>query len=157
SGTPSRNPGHGCPPTSTPRPRRSPRRTAASAGCVHLAACMTGPPAGPRASGRPSHRWPPTAARCIAAGCGVPRPKFAERPRRCRPRTAATSGGFGSVQQTPVNGATNQRFSVNRGEDEHRDLPVRLRLVLRVVRPGGDRTLPPDGLLVAEYLARLVI
>ena len=79
-----------------------------------------------------------------------PRRKFAERPHRCRPRTAATCEGSGSVQRTPVNGATNQRFSVNRGQHENRDLPVRLRLVLGVVRPRLDRTLPPGGLLVAE-------
>jgi SAM-dependent methyltransferase len=42
-------------------------------------------------------------------------------------------------------------------EDEHRDLPIRLRLVLRVVGPRVDRALPPDGLLVARDLARRVV
>ena len=46
---------------------------------------------------------------------------------------------------------------IARLEDEHRDLPVRLRLVRRVVGPGLDRALPPDGLLVARDLAGGVV
>src|SRR5664280_2615258 len=42
-------------------------------------------------------------------------------------------------------------------EHEHRDLPVRPRLVLRVVGPRLDRALPPHGLLVARDLARRVV
>ena len=48
-------------------------------------------------------------------------------------------------------------WSADRGEHEHRDLPVGLLLVLGVVGPGRDRALPPRGLLVAEDLARLVV
>ena len=42
-------------------------------------------------------------------------------------------------------------------EHEHRDLPVRLGLVLRVVGPHFDRTFPPDGFLVADDLSRCVV
>src|SRR5450756_1064128 len=46
---------------------------------------------------------------------------------------------------------------LHRLEHEHRDLPVRPRLVRRVVGPGLDRVLPPDSLLVARDLARRVV
>jgi hypothetical protein len=42
-------------------------------------------------------------------------------------------------------------------EHEHRDLPLRPGLVLRVVGPRFDRALPPDGLLVAGDFARRVV
>ena len=47
--------------------------------------------------------------------------------------------------------------SVHRGEHKDRNLPVRLRLIVGVVRVCLDRTLPPDGFLVAEDLARVVV
>src|SRR5580693_525310 len=47
--------------------------------------------------------------------------------------------------------------SLHRGEHEDRNLPIGLLLVLGVVREGRHRALPPGGLLVAEYLARVVV
>src|SRR6202000_2509472 len=47
--------------------------------------------------------------------------------------------------------------SVHRGEHKTRNLPVRLGLVVGVVGVGRPGTLPPDGLLVAEHLAGVVV
>src|ERR1700759_4796697 len=47
--------------------------------------------------------------------------------------------------------------SVHRGEHKDRNLPVRLRLIVGVVRPGRHGAFPPDRLLVAEYLTGVVV
>ena len=48
------------------------------------------------------------------------------------------------------------RNSADRGQHEHRDLPVGFLLVFGVVRPGLDGALPPHRLLAAEHLASVV-
>ncbi len=45
----------------------------------------------------------------------------------------------------------------HRGQHEHRNLAVRLGLVAGIVRPDRHGALPPDGLLVTEHLAGVVV
>ena len=97
----------------------------------------------------------------LQRGAARPRRKFAERPHRCRPRTAAaTCGGSGSGQRTPINGAMRsftsgfQFTGVSTNTGICRSVFV---LVVGVVGPRRHRALPPGGLLVAEHLAGLVV
>jgi len=135
---------------------------AASTGCAHRAKlCRTAPPAGPsRFQGRPKRRWPPTNRSLYCSGAaGDDGRKFAERPHRCRPRTAATCGGSGSVQRNTGQWCHQPGvFQGNRGQHKQRNLPVGLGLVFRVVRPRPrQRASHHAGLLVVEDLSRLVV
>ena len=67
-----------------------------------------------------------------------------------------TSRSF-SRRVMKFDGCAVRSSSVNLFEHEHRDLPVGLRLVRRVIGPCFDRALPPEPLLVARDLTGDVV
>jgi hypothetical protein len=76
------------------------------------------------------------------------------------PRLLERAKSVGDLEQDPCpqfDGCLVRSSSVNLFEHEHRDLPVGLRLVRRVIGPCFDRALPPEPLLVARDLARDVV